>query len=260
MTLSSTPDYPDLRAAKRILHAAAPIVGAALILLGGTLFFERSWLLMTTAYGLGERVLIGVFAVGYLGGCTLAAVLVRRIMLAASDLVDVLVDQAAFVQRTNSLLENELVPAVEQLTETLRAMPIGASSAPSANTTVLSTDDIIAQLTAAKKLGDPDHVLELRAALLPRLSESNQLRFDRELADWFSKHFQEALRSGKAALVVAAWGRAVADLGDIPEMKHLRESLPTVRRSAGLCTTCGRPYRGSDGRCPTCRQRNGDKS
>jgi predicted amidophosphoribosyltransferase len=37
-----------------------------------------------------------------------------------------------------------------------------------------------------------------------------------------------------------------------PEGASLRASLPTLRRAAGLCARCARPYKGIADACPAC--------
>ena len=117
----------------------------------------------------------------------------------------------------------------------------------------LSTAELLEQLTAAKKMGEADEVLDLRESLIPRLSESKLLQIDTELANWVMQHFQRSLRAGKAALVAESLGRAVKALEHIELIQRLTASLPTIRRSAGLCVECAKPYRGEDGVCPPCR-------
>jgi predicted amidophosphoribosyltransferase len=46
--------------------------------------------------------------------------------------------------------------------------------------------------------------------------------------------------------------RAAESFGDTPEGASLRASLPTLRRSAGLCPRCAQPYAGIDEACPQC--------
>jgi hypothetical protein len=260
MNLSNTPNYGDLRATRSFLRVAAHVARIVLGLLGVVLFFQRAATLLGTGFGLGERVVIGLLALGYLGGFGLAAVLAHRLLLAAGDLVDVLVDHAVAGQRALWVLENDLIPATNRLTQAVKSLSKNKARAQPADLGALATSELIEQLTLAKRSADPDEALDVRAALVGRLSAEHAQTLDRQLAQWLSNHFLRALRAGKAPIVAGAWGRAVQELPDIPEMKHLRESLPTVRRSAGLCISCGRPYRGTSGRCPTCQQKNGDKS
>lgn len=221
-------------------------------LLAGVLMVKAAFLLGTsgmeaaTLFSALERMLTAglLFAAGWL---------VPTHLQGPKRLVDAVQAQEEKVSRGLDLLEKQLLPALEQLTRAVEARPEPATNGPKAGElSNLSTTELLEQLQAAKKIGDADEVLDLRAALAPRLGEAKRLKLERELGDWLMKFFQGALRSGKAPLVAAALGRAVDELSEVAEMQHLAEALPMVRRSAGLCVSCGKPYRGRDAQCPVC--------
>jgi hypothetical protein len=111
----------------------------------------------------------------------------------------------------------------------------------------------LAQLKAAQQANDPERVLELHQSLLQVLDPEIQSALDSELSQWFLRLVHNRLRSGKiqADLAVLA-GRIAEAFGHTVEGASLRASLPTLRRSAGLCSRCGQPYGGMGSACPTC--------
>jgi hypothetical protein len=66
------------------------------------------------------------------------------------------------------------------------------------------------------------------------LEPATLAELDRELAVWFSKYFQSALRSGQALVIAGAMERAVTELTPLPEIEPLAEALPLVRRTIGV--------------------------
>jgi predicted component of type VI protein secretion system len=98
----------------------------------------------------------------------------------------------------------------------------------------LSAEELQLRLGRARQENEAYDVLDIRRVLVERLSDDERSELDRGLARWFTAHFHEALRAGRAAEVAGALERAVQDIGDIPEMTLLAESLPTVLRSVGL--------------------------
>jgi hypothetical protein len=64
---------------------------------------------------------------------------------------------------------------------------------------------------------------------------------------------QKRMWTGTVRADVAELAAKIADhFGHTREGASLRASLPTLRRSAGLCARCGRPYTGIDDACPAC--------
>lgn len=155
------------------------------------------------------------------------------------------------VERLSQAVEEQLGPDIARLQSAIDKLAVTpVRSAKPLDFSNLPTTDLLDQLREAKKMGDADEVLDLRDMLLPRLDDAKKDKMDRELADWFTKHFQTALRSGKAMLIAPVLGRAVETFGGRPEIKHLADALPMVRQSVGLCPSCGKPYRGTLPNCP----------
>lgn len=98
----------------------------------------------------------------------------------------------------------------------------------------LETVDLRERLEEARRQKQAYDVLDVRLVLATRLRDAERFLLDQELAIWFTRHFQDALRAGQAAIVAGAIERAVNEIGDIPEMQLLAEALPTVLRSVGL--------------------------
>lgn len=254
MTLDATPEYRHLRKTRKMLRWFATLVRAFCWLVGLSLFASAATKLLGTGFGLGERIELGVWGVLYLGGGLVCGSAAHHLFRAAADLVDLRVDQAVAGQRALAILESDVAPALRQLIEEVRSSKkTPSSNGRPADLALLTTPELIRQLRNAQRLRDADAVLDLREALRSRLDPAKEEALNRRLASWLSKHFQSELRAGKAPLVVAALGRAVEALAGLPEIQHLADALPAVRMSAGLCTDCGRPYRGGAGRCPVCQ-------
>ncbi|MDR3633675.1 MAG: hypothetical protein P4L84_07545 [Isosphaeraceae bacterium] len=116
-----------------------------------------------------------------------------------------------------------------------------------------ATHDLMARLDAARAANDPDRVLELRDALTLLLSGEPLRALDRDLAKWFLHVIQKRLRAGGVKPDIPLLAARVADaLDTTPEGASLRASLPTLRRSAGLCARCAEPYAGIADACPKC--------
>lgn len=193
---------------------------------------------------------VEAFAIANLLAAISLAILTYRLASRLRQSEERLAEQLAELR---SAMNDRVVPSLAQLRDAfaMSAQTTSSSRKP-ADWSNLSTTDLLEQMREAKRLGDADEVLDLREQLSPRLDEARRDRMDRELAEWFTKQFQTALRSGKAALIAPAMGRAVEMFGDRPEMKHLSEALPTIRQSVGLCSKCGKPYRGTQAECPRC--------
>lgn len=109
------------------------------------------------------------------------------------------------------------------------------------------------QLQAARDVNDPDQVLEIHGRMTPLLDEERRNSLDVELARWFLSIVHRRLRTGRIqADVVALADRIAEGFGHTTDGASLRASLPTLRRSAGLCPRCARPYTGVAKACPEC--------
>ena len=110
-----------------------------------------------------------------------------------------------------------------------------------------------AQLQAAREVNDPDQVLEIHGRMAPLLDEERRNSLDVELARWFLSIVHRRLRTGRIqADVVALADRIAEGFGHTTDGASLRASLPTLRRSAGLCPRCAKPYTGVAQACPEC--------
>lgn len=109
------------------------------------------------------------------------------------------------------------------------------------------------KIDAARGVNDPSRALELRDALVAMLDAEALRTLDQELVRWSMGLIQKRLRSGTMRVDVAELAAMVAERFDhTVEGASLRASLPTLRRSAGLCARCGKPYTGIADACPTC--------
>ena len=111
----------------------------------------------------------------------------------------------------------------------------------------------LAELEAARQVSDPDRVLELYQTLIPLLDTEMRATLEADLSPWFLRLIHNRLRTGKiqSELAVLA-GRIAEAFSHTVEGASLRASLPTLRRSAGLCSRCGQPYNGIATACPAC--------
>jgi hypothetical protein len=110
-----------------------------------------------------------------------------------------------------------------------------------------------ARLDASRDANDPDGVLALWDELGPLLAEGPRAQLDGPVLAWLMGLIQRRMWSGTVQVDVAQLAAKVADrFGHTREGASLRASLPTLRRSAGLCPRCGQPYDGLDNACPTC--------
>jgi hypothetical protein len=277
----------------------APIVQLGLVAAGLTLFLGKAGELVSgPEMTWGERVVAGIVAVVDLGGLGVAGWVAGRLLRAAAEVVDVLVDQAEAAGRTAHLLEWHVAPALERMAVALeRALTeprsrdqgqaialAGARQAiadhrweqaerlieafardhpqapealgladelRAARDTVIA--DLHARLDAAQAAHDPMGVIEFRDALTEHLRGDRLKDLDRHLVQWLLTMIQKRLRTGTAGGDVAGLAARIADsFGDTPEGASLRASLPTLRRSAGLCPRCAQPYTGIGEACPRC--------
>jgi hypothetical protein len=110
------------------------------------------------------------------------------------------------------------------------------------------------RLEAAKAAGDALLVVELRDALTEHLRGDRLADFDRKLVRWLVGEIKQKVRTGPIRPELATLATRVADsFADTPEGAALKGSIPNLRRSAGLCPRCARPYRGTADACPRCQ-------
>jgi hypothetical protein len=110
-----------------------------------------------------------------------------------------------------------------------------------------------ARLEASRSALDPDAVLSVRDELVALLEPEGRKELDRDVVRWLMNLLQRRLRTGTVRADVATLAEKMADrFPETPEGASLRASLPTLRRSAGLCPRCSQPYQGLDEACPAC--------
>ena len=111
----------------------------------------------------------------------------------------------------------------------------------------------VAQLDAARAVNDADRVLEIYQGLARSLDDERRGALDRDLAKWFLSLIHRRLRTGKVqADVVQLAARFAETFATTVEGASVRASLPTLRRSVGLCPRCAEPYLGVADACPNC--------
>lgn len=116
-----------------------------------------------------------------------------------------------------------------------------------------AVDDLKAKLDASRSVNDPDQVISYRDELTLHLRGEELRELDRQVVGWLMGLIQKRLRVGSVRPeVVELAARVSSSFGDTPEGASLRASLPTLRRSAGLCPRCARPYNGTEDACPVC--------
>jgi hypothetical protein len=109
------------------------------------------------------------------------------------------------------------------------------------------------QLDAARTVNDPDRVLEIYQGLVRSLDGDRRTTLDRDLAKWFLSLIHRRLRTGKVQSdVVQLAARFAETFTTTVEGASVRASLPTLRRSVGLCPRCAQPYIGVADACPNC--------
>jgi hypothetical protein len=114
----------------------------------------------------------------------------------------------------------------------------------------------MSQLDAARKVNDPERVLEIHGLVGPLLEAEARETHEADLSKWLLRVIHNRLRAGRIQTdVVILAGRVAETFGHTVDGASLRASLPTLRRSAGLCPRCGEPYTGLGDACPQCQKR-----
>jgi hypothetical protein len=114
----------------------------------------------------------------------------------------------------------------------------------------------LADLEAARQVLDPARVLELYQVVAPLLEPPARSALEGDLARWFVSVIHRRLRTAKIQAEVVVLATQVSEIfGATAEGASVRASLPTLRRSVGLCPRCAQPYVGSAAACPRCLSR-----
>jgi hypothetical protein len=265
------------------LARMAPQVQAALVALG---FLTTLATLRTLA---PEAVLAALVR---LGGFVLAGWMARRLLLAAARLLELLAAGTQALTRLAAISPRQDSSPAAEPTASPAATPVETrnlalaeirlairqgqwSQAESLIQTFAeeySDDNLVprlnadlatarqtaiaalrARIEAARTATDSDRIFELRADLAPLLPGDELQALDRDLARWFMHLVQTRLRKGIMTTEIAHLAARIAtDFDTTQEGASLRASLPTLRRSVGLCPRCGQPYTGIADACPTC--------
>jgi hypothetical protein len=164
---------------------------------------------------------------------------------------------AMIAEVRRSIHEGDFVRAQETLSDLSLDHP-DAPEVPAiveelARARILAINDRRKRLDAARSSNDPDAVLTLRDHLAEVLDARDRDPLDRDIVRWIMGILMKRLRTGTVAPDVAILAARVADaFGHLNEGASLRASLPTLRRSAGLCARCAKPYTGVEDACPEC--------
>lgn len=161
----------------------------------------------------------------------------------------------AMAQRFLDLFENRLIPSLERIATTLEQRPSQEMSLSSQEILdlKLQADTLKKKIEAAREANDLGGVLDLRSQLEALQHQEDLAEFDRPLAQWLLTTVHKRIRSGRISLdVVVLAGRVAEQFGTTKEGATLRASLPTLRRSVGLCAKCGDTYKGIEDACPKC--------
>ena len=112
-------------------------------------------------------------------------------------------------------------------------------------------DSLRTKLDTALSADDPSTAITCRDALTRHIAGAELADLDARLARWIGRWVRA--RSRAASAEVAAVASLAADrFGDTDEGRALLAAVPGLRRRAGLCPGCARPYRGPDDLCPDC--------
>lgn len=116
-----------------------------------------------------------------------------------------------------------------------------------------SIAELRSRLEASRQVNDPETVIALHDDLTLLLRGEAKQELARDIVRWLIMLIQRRMRGGTVQADVVELATKVADrFGATTEGASVRASLPTLRRSAGLCPRCGRPYGGLDDACPRC--------
>jgi hypothetical protein len=114
-------------------------------------------------------------------------------------------------------------------------------------------EGLLAELKAAQEVNDPERVLAIHEDLAAVLSSDELAEHETRIVKWALALIMRRLRTGTVRADVSELASKIAErFPKCVEGASLRASLPTLRRSAGLCPRCAQPYRGIADACPVC--------
>jgi hypothetical protein len=166
--------------------------------------------------------------------------------------------------RERAVVEIQRATQTARWSEAERLLAAFEADYPGANALVVLKDDLgqardrlrgeqLAELEAARQVNDPDGVLEIFQKVGPLLDAEPRGVLERDLGKWFLAVIHRRLRTGTIQVdVVQLAGRFAEAFATTPEGASVRASLPTLRRSVGLCPRCAQAYTGVAAACPKC--------
>ena len=117
------PRYESLRASRRALARIAPWVRFGLFSVGFSMFLDEVRSLVSDMqFTWGERRIMGIVGLSYLGGFGLAGWAAGRLISTGAELIDVFVDQAEDSARTANLLEQHAIPTLGRIALALETL------------------------------------------------------------------------------------------------------------------------------------------
>ena len=168
-------------------------------------------------------------------------------------LIEALAAQADASARALDVLTSRALPLLERIALALERSPIGAGAVAEGGGSPADAEGLRDRIEAARAANDAEGAMAARDELA-RLVRGEPLKeLDRSLAKWLMGLIQRRLRGGTIRPDVVELATKVAGrFGGTTEGASLGASLPTLRRSAGLCARCAEPYAGVADACPKC--------
>jgi hypothetical protein len=281
--------YRSLLASRRALARAAPLLKYGLFSVGVSVFLDQVRPLVSDAqFTWGERRVMAVVAVVTLGGFGLAGWVAGRLLGAAADLMEVVVDGAEAAVQSSVLLESQVVPALlrvaaamERLADGTGGHPPGlaatavrravqnrhwsraeqliqgiasgdpdrpALAAELARARQAEVDELHSRLDAARAAGDAAQVIDCRDALTRHLRGDDLHDLDDRVVRWLAQHIASRVQAGQVTPDLAALAGRVTD------------SFGDTAEGASLLAALPKLRRRA-GLCPTCgrpRRSNSD--
>ncbi|HEY2154920.1 MAG TPA: hypothetical protein VGH33_04780, partial [Isosphaeraceae bacterium] len=112
-------------------------------------------------------------------------------------------------------------------------------------------ESLRSELDEAMAADDAGSVISCRDSLTRHVGGDELHELDRRVVAWVARWVKRRARGG-AAEVASVAALAGDRFADTDEGRVLRDSVPGLRRRAGLCPACARPYRGNGETCADC--------